>query len=93
MLSGALRFTPPRRPNLDLREFTSGDPAEAAAAGYRLAFLSCTDGNTLGLPPHAAALLRLTDAGWQRVELWPYPETPERPRWNQNLSGPPLCHA
>jgi hypothetical protein len=92
MLSGALRFTPPRRPDLDLREFTSGDPAEAEAAGYRLAFLSCTDGNALGLPPHAAALLRLTDTGWQSVELWPYPETPQKPRWNQNLSGAPLCH-
>jgi len=93
MLSDALRFTPPRRPGLDLREFTSGDPAEAAAAGYRLAFLSCTDGNNLGLPSHAAALLSFGDSGWQVAQLWPYPDGPDKARWNQNLSGAPLCHA
>ncbi|MEI9984943.1 MAG: hypothetical protein WDN69_18095 [Aliidongia sp.] len=92
MLMDALRFTPPRRLGLDLREFTSGDPAEAEAAGYRLAFLSCTDGSTLGLPPHAAALLRLSEGGWQAVETWPYPPETGKRRWNQNLSGAPLCH-
>ena len=92
MLSDALRFTPPRRLGLDLKEFMSGDPKDAEAAGYRLAFLSCTDGNALGLPAHAAALLALGDIGWQAVEIWPYPEVPDKPRWNQNLSGAPLCH-
>jgi hypothetical protein len=93
MLSDALRFAEPRRPGLDLREIPSGDPAEAQAAGYRRAFLSCTDGNRLGLPPHGAALLDWSgDDGWRLVEFWPYPATPEKPRWNQNLSGAPLCH-
>jgi hypothetical protein len=92
MLEDALRFTPPRRLDLDLKEFKSGDPNEAAAEGYRLAFLSCTDGNALGLPPHAATLLRLEDAGWQPVEIWPYPAETDKRRWNQNLSGAPLCH-
>lgn len=92
MLEDALRFTPPRRLDLDLKEFKSGDPNEAAQAGYRLAFLSCTDGNALGLPPHASALLRLGDAGWQPVDVWPYPAETDKRRWNQNLSGAPLCH-
>jgi hypothetical protein len=92
MLGGALRFAAPRRPSLDLREFPSGDPAEARAAGYRLAFLSCTDGNGLGLPPHAAALLRLGETGWRSIEIWPYPEAADTSRWNRNLSGQPLCH-
>ncbi|MGB8840100.1 MAG: hypothetical protein WCC64_03420, partial [Aliidongia sp.] len=92
MLSGALRFAEPRRQDLDLREFATGDPAAAQAAGYRLAFLSCTDGNGLGLPPHGAALLTLSDDGWRAVEFWPYPERPDKSRWNQNLSGAPLCH-
>ena len=91
MLIDALRFTPPRRLDLDLREFTSGDPAEAQAAGYDLAFLSCTDGNKLGLPPHAAALLKHGEAGWQALETWPYPPQKDKRRWNQNLSGAPLC--
>jgi hypothetical protein len=92
MLADTLRFSPPRRPALDLREFTSGDPAEAAAAGYRRAFLSCTDDNKLGLPPHAAALLALDDGAWRAVELWPYEAVPNEPRWNRNLSAAPLCH-
>ena len=91
MLIDALRFTPPRRLELDLREFTSGDPAEAEAAGYDLAFLSCTDGNSLGLPPQAAALLKHGAAGWQAIETWPYPPQTDKRRWNQNLSGAPLC--
>jgi hypothetical protein len=92
MLSGVLRYAPPRRAALDLRLFPTGDPAIAAAAGYRLAFLSCTDGNALGLPGHAAALLALGDSGWHSVALWPYPEVSAKPRWNQNLAGAPLCH-
>jgi hypothetical protein len=91
MLIDALRFTPPRRLELDLREFTTGDPAEAEAAGYDLAFLSCTDGNSLGLPPNAAVLLKHGAAGWQAVETWPYPPQTDKRRWNQNLSGAPLC--
>jgi hypothetical protein len=91
MLIDALRFTPPRRLELDLREFTTGDPADAEAAGYDLAFLSCTDGNGLGLPPHAAALLKHGAGGWQAVETWPYPPQTDKRRWNQNLSGAPLC--
>jgi hypothetical protein len=92
MLIGALRYAPPRRPSLDMQQFLTGDPAAAAAAGYRQAFLSCTDGNALGLPPHASALLTLGDSGWQAVAVWPYPEFPAKPRWNQNLAGAPLCH-
>src|SRR5208337_2771342 len=45
MLRGVLMFTPPRRPGLDLRTETKADTATLdalAAAGYRLALVSCT---------------------------------------------------
>jgi hypothetical protein len=89
-LAAALRYEQPRRPSLDLKQIFSADPA--AAVGYSLAFLSCTDGNTLGLPAHAAALLAQADGGWRMVDLWPYPPVPPGQRWNGNLAGAPLCH-
>jgi hypothetical protein len=89
-LEAALRYEPPRRPALDLKQIFSADPA--AAEGYPLAFLSCTDGNTLGLPAQAAALLARSDTGWRAVEIWPYPPVPPGRRWNGNLAGAPLCH-
>lgn len=89
-LAAALRYEQPRRPSLDLKQIFSADPA--AAEGYPLAFLSCTDGNLLGLPAHAAALLERIDSGWRMIEIWHYPPVPPGQRWNGNLAGAPLCH-
>jgi len=94
-LSSLLHFTPPRRPALDLKFWGRADPAafdEAVADGYDLAFLSCTDHNALGLPPHASALLRHGADGWQPVKLWPYPPVDPKQRWQQALPSAPLCH-
>jgi hypothetical protein len=95
-LSAFLRYDRPRRPNVDLRVSSSRDPAElakAAAAGYRLAFLSCTNPWAPGLPPHAAALLRWTDGHWTPVNVWPYPPTPtdHRDGWSYALANEPFC--
>ena len=94
-LSAFLRYDRPRRPNVDLRVAASTDPAElaaAAAAGYRLAFLSCTT-HWANLPPHAAALLRWTDGTWQPLKVWPYPPPPadRRGGWSYQLANEPLC--
>jgi len=93
-LSSLLHFTPPRRPALDLKFWDRADPAafdEAAAGGYDLAFLSCTDHSALDLPPHASALLRHGADGWQPVKLWPYPPVDPKQRWQQALPSAPLC--
>jgi hypothetical protein len=90
-----LRFTPPRRPQLDILELATGGGdglTAAAAAGYPLALLSCTDGTALGLPPHSAALLTHTESGWIATDIWPYPEVATKERWS-SLSGAPLCHS
>ncbi|MDB5363475.1 MAG: hypothetical protein JWO51_4772 [Rhodospirillales bacterium] len=94
-LSTMLHFSPPRRPDLDIKFWDRADPAafdEAAAAGYDLAFLSCTDNGPLGLPPHASALLRHGEGGWQPVKVWPYPPVDPKRRWQQALASAPLCH-
>ena len=93
-LSTMLHFSPPRRPDLDLKFWDRADPAafdEAVAAGYDLAFLSCTEDGTLGLPPHASALLRHGADGWQPVKVWPYPPVDPKQRWQQALPSAPLC--
>lgn len=93
-LSTLLHFSPPRRPELDLRFFDKADPTvfdEATAAGYDLAFLSCTDNGAFGLPPHASALLRHGTGGWQPVKVWPYPPVNPKQRWQQALASAPLC--
>lgn len=93
-LSSMLHFTAPRRPGLDLKFWDRADPAafdEAVAAGYELAFLSCTDNGALGLPPHASALLRHGTDGWQAVKVWPYPPVDPKQRWQQALPSAPLC--
>jgi hypothetical protein len=94
MLTSLLHFTDPRRPALDVKPWERADAAafgEAAAEGYDLAFLSCTKGNALGLPDHAAALLRRTGDGWQPVKVWPYPPVDPKQRWQPALAPGPLC--
>jgi hypothetical protein len=96
MLRGILRFSPPRHPTLDLLELGAGDQAaldSAAAAGFDLAFISCTDGGGLGLPVHSAALLQHRDGAWQPIESWLYAPVPARQRWSQILAAPPLCRS
>ena len=95
-LSAFLRYDRPRRPNLDLRATDPVDPADlakAAADGYRLAFLSCTDTWAPRLPPHAAALLKWSDGRWTPLNIWPYPPTPtdRRGGWSYQLANQPLC--
>ncbi|HTP82399.1 MAG TPA: hypothetical protein VMQ11_05615, partial [Alphaproteobacteria bacterium] len=95
-LSAFLRYDRPRRPDVDLRVLGSSDPAElakAAADGYRLAFLSCTDPWAPRLPPHSAALLRWTDGRWEPLNVWPYPPAPtDRAHgWSYQLANEPLC--
>ncbi|HEV2675993.1 MAG TPA: hypothetical protein VGV37_15835 [Aliidongia sp.] len=94
MLTSLLHFVPPRRADLDIRSWDRSDPAafdEAVAAGYDLAFLSCTQDGTLGLPPKSAALLRHGPDGWQPIKVWPYPPVNPKQRWQPALAPGPLC--
>ncbi|MBV8534330.1 MAG: hypothetical protein JO128_01985, partial [Alphaproteobacteria bacterium] len=95
-LSAFVRYDRPRRPDLDLRPTDPADPADlakAAAEGYRLAFLSCTDSWAPRLPPHAAALLTWSDGQWKPLHVWPYPPAPadRKDGWSYQLAGAPLC--
>jgi hypothetical protein len=95
-LRGVILFTPPRQPVLDFRTETTADTAtldRVAAAGYRLALVSCTQAGLAGAPANVAALLRQTEAGWQVVETWPYPADIARRRFSALLARGPACAA
>lgn len=94
MLRGVLLFTPPTRPYLDLRTETTADPAmlrALAAAGYRLALVSCTPEGLVDVPPRVAALLQYGDGVWQPLATWPYPESLRHQRFTALLTGAPFC--
>jgi hypothetical protein len=96
MLRGVLLFTPPARPLLDLRTETTADPATLgalAAAGYRLALVSCTPEGLVDVPARVAALLRYSDGVWRPVATWPYPVSLRGQRFTALLTGAPLCVA
>jgi hypothetical protein len=76
MLRGVLLFTPPRRIPLDLRTETTADTKTldaVGAAGYRLAFVSCTPAGLPNVPPKVAAMLALRPDGWKLLAAWSYP--------------------
>jgi hypothetical protein len=94
MLRGVLLFTPPARPGLDLRTETAANPATlaaVAAAGYRLALVSCTPEGMPGVPAHVAALLRLDNGDWRMLANWPYPAGLARQHFAGLLARAPLC--
>ena len=96
MLRGVLLFTPPRRPALDIRTETNADAPTLdamAAAGYRLALVTCTPGGLDGIPPQVAAMLRFADGGWRVLDAWPYPDWPKHVHFAALLARGPVCAA
>jgi hypothetical protein len=94
MLAGVLRDTPPRRPALDIQAFDRADEATldaAGAAGYEIAFVSCTGVGLAGVPPGHAALLARTDGVWRPRQVWAYPADDGHQHWQHILAWPPLC--
>jgi hypothetical protein len=94
MLRGVLLFTPPRRAGLDIRTETKADAptlAALAAAGYRLALVTCTPSGLDGVPAHVAATLEYGDGGWRMLHAWPYPEWLQHVHFAALLSRGPLC--
>jgi hypothetical protein len=94
MLRGVLMFTPPRRPGLDLRTETKADAATLdalAAAGYRLALVSCTPSGLDGVPAHVAAMLRYGDGGWRVLDAWSYPDRLQHGHFAALLARGPIC--
>ncbi len=94
MLRGVLMFTPPRRPGLDIRTETKADAPTLdalAAAGYRLALVTCTPSGLDGIPTHVAAMLRFGDGGWRVLDAWPYPDWLTHTHFAALLAREPLC--
>jgi len=94
MLRGVLLFTPPRRPGLDFRIETGTGvvPLQtAAAAGYRLALVTCTPSGLDGVPAGVAAMLQNTPDGWRALRTWPWPESIKARRFAAMLGHAPFC--
>lgn len=94
MLRGVLLFTPPRRPGLDIRTETNADATTLgalAAAGYRLALVTCTPSGLDGIPPEVAAMLRFADGGWRVLGAWRYPAWPKHEHFAALLGRGPVC--
>src|SRR5439155_9616020 len=70
MLAGVLRYTAPRRRDLDILQRETADAAtldDAARRGYRLALISCTPADLEGLPAGQAVLVRYEADGWRKI--------------------------
>ena len=94
MLSGILRDTAPRNPDLAIVSFNHADAAtldRAAAEGYDMALISCTPAGLAGLSEGQAAILRRGPDGWIVREAWSYPADMTKRRWQHVLAWPPLC--
>ena len=93
-LRGVLLFTEPRRLGLDFRDETQLTPATLgtlAAAGYRLALITCAPPGFADAPPGDAALLRDTPTGWHTVQAWSRPEDITQRTFAGMLARGPLC--
>ena len=93
MLETSLRILPPGRPDLDLKVVSEPAPdalGALAAAGYRVAILSCAPAGFPDVAPGSAALLKRDDDVWRATSVWHYPP-PLRTRWSHVLADAPLC--
>jgi hypothetical protein len=93
-LRGVLLFTDPRRLGLDFRIDTDVTPATLetmAAAGYRLALVTCAPPGLADAPQGDAALLRDMPNGWHTVQSWSRPKTITQSTFAGMLARGPLC--
>ncbi len=95
MLRGLLLFTPPRRPRLAFRAELTAEPAalaDAAAAGARIALVTCAPPSGLaGLPPGTAGVLALRDGAWRVLAVRPYPPGFAAARFSAMMPHAPFC--
>jgi hypothetical protein len=93
-LRGVLLFTEPRRPTLDFRIDTHITPmtlGTVAAAGFRIALVTCAPPGFTGVPPGDAALLRDASDGWQIVQTWTWSKQLRQEQFAGMLARRPLC--
>lgn len=94
MLEAVLRFTPPRRPDLDfftISVLDDGALPVLADKGFDKALVSCTDDRPGLWPAGRAAYLERRSGKWRLLAVWRYPEA-ETGRWTGVLAAAPLCH-
>jgi hypothetical protein len=89
-IEGVLRYTPPRRPDVEL--LVAPDLAAAVAVpDYHYALLSCAPSGMAGIAPGGAALLARAGSDWRPDKVWRYDPVPPHARWSQVLAPAALC--
>lgn len=89
-IEGVLRYTPPRRPDVELRVVTDLAAAVADADDSR-ALLSCAPPGIDGVAEASAALLARAGSGWRPEAVWRYDPVPPHARWSQVLAPAVFC--
>ncbi len=89
-LEGILRYTQPRRPDVDLAAVDDLD-AGLAMTDFKRALLSCAPPGVDGVPQGSAALLARAGSAWQAEAVWRYDPVPPHARWSQVLAPRALC--
>lgn len=91
-IEGMLRYTPPRRPNVEL-QMVADLPSAFGLRGYGRALLSCAPPGVPDVPPGEAALLARAGSDWQPEAVWRYDPVPPHARWSAVLAPAALCLA
>jgi hypothetical protein len=94
LLRGLLLFSPPRHPRLDFRMEAKADAetlSAVAAAGYNLAFISCTPPGLEGIPARSSVLLQKTETGWEVLDRWSYAAERQNLLFDRGLAPGFLC--
>jgi hypothetical protein len=89
-IEGVLRYTPPRRPDVQLSAVTDLSAATASADDSR-ALLSCAPPGIDGVAEGGAALLTRAGSGWRPEAVWRYDPVPPHARWSQVLAPSVFC--
>jgi len=93
VLEGVLRFTPPRRPEVELTfvdRFDGTTLAGLAQQGIATVLISCTPEEIGEVAAQRAVLLERAGDGWRAIAIWRYPE-PTSERWNGLPETRPFC--
>jgi hypothetical protein len=89
-IEGVLRYTPPRRLDIDSSVITEWS-AIAPATDSSHALLSCAPPGIDGVAPGTAALLVHQGQGWSPEAEWRYEPVPPHTHWSQVLAPAVFC--
>jgi hypothetical protein len=89
-IEGVLRYTPPRRPDVELR-VASDFSAALDANDFNRALVSCLPSDIAGVLQGDSALFTRAGSEWRSGPVWRYDPVPPHARWSQVLAPAVFC--